>query len=377
MQSTRCVWDSIVAQGNAISLLRQAAESGVVSHAYLFVGPSGAGKKTAARAFACAVMCDDDGCGACDACRRIRRGAHPDVRVVEPQGAATYLVDQVRDLVHDIGMTPAEGPKKIYIVCRADAFNQQSANALLKTLEEPPEDTVLILLAPRPESVLPTIASRCQVVRFERIPPKVAVRLISEKTGVDEKTAAAALAAAGGVPARAVEVVASPTRVEARAKMLAILKDLSVYDAADVLDAAATLLRSVKVPLDAVREQQAAEEAELTELVGAGSGAVKELKARHKRELTAREREGLVEILNVAESWLRDCLAESVGYSRVDNSDVSDAIAEVAALVDPGRIALATRSVSDARRRISYNVSPQLALEAMLFELQEVFQCPQ
>ena len=170
-----------------------------VSHAYLFVGPPGAGKKSAARAFACALFCDDGGCGTCGACARVKRGTHPDVHVDQPEGAAGYLGEQVREIIHDVSLSPIEGPRKLYIMEGADVFNETAANALLKTLEEPPGDVVFVLLAHSLEPVPPTIVSRCQIVRFRRLPPSEAVALLSSQTGAEADEAAAALAAAGGV----------------------------------------------------------------------------------------------------------------------------------------------------------------------------------
>jgi DNA polymerase III subunit delta' len=142
-----CVWEELVGQRQVADHLAAAVRRGAVSHAYLFVGPAGAGKKSSARALACAILCDDDACGVCPTCRRVKRGAHPDVRVIAPEGAATYMVEQVREIIHDVHLSPIEADCKIYIVEAADSFNDGPANAFLKTLEEPPEDVIMILLA--------------------------------------------------------------------------------------------------------------------------------------------------------------------------------------------------------------------------------------
>jgi DNA polymerase-3 subunit delta' len=372
---TRCVWDDIVGQQRVSDFLRTSVESGRVSHAYLFVGPPGAGKKTAAKAFACALFCDDGGCGSCAACTRVRRGTHPDVHEVHPEGAASYVVEQVRDITRDAFLSPMEGPRKVYIVGDADLFNDSSANAFLKTLEEPPDDVVFILMAHSFDAVLPTIASRCQVVRFRRLPPTLATQLLRQSTGASDEEAAAALAAAGGVVVRAREFLDSPARRLARDTILATLKGLTVADDLDVLESAKSVLTAVKAPLEDVRADQAAEIAEQADFLG--KGATKALEERHKRELTAREREGIAEILNVAESWLRDCLVISQGVADlVANSDAADAMQDVGSALSPAGAARALTAVTRARRRISYNVSPQLAIEAMLFDIREVLRCP-
>ncbi|MBI5230753.1 MAG: DNA polymerase III subunit delta' [Coriobacteriales bacterium] len=371
----RCVWDDIVGQARVADFLRTAVVTDRLAHALLFVGPPGAGKKTAAKALACAIFCDDDGCGACPVCYRVRHGGHPDVHIVEPEGTAGYMVEQVRDLTRDVHLAPAEGSIKVYIVESADLFNDSSANAFLKTLEEPPADVVFILLAHAFDSVLPTIVSRCQVVRFRRIPPSEATALLVQQTGTDEQRAGAALAAAGGVVARARDFLESSDRRAARDLILRTLTDLDVMDDLDVLEAAKSLLVAVRAPLDGVK---AAHEAEIKEQADfLGKGALKSLEDRQRRELTAREREGVAEVLNVAESWLRDCLVLGQGVADlVVNTDVSDAMERVAAVITPPASAVALEAVNEARRRISYNVSPQLAIEAMLFDIREVLRCP-
>lgn len=371
----RCVWDDIVGQPKVEAFLRRITDADQIGHAYLFVGPPGSGKRTAAVALACAVFCDDGGCGACGACARVKRRSHPDVHMIEPEGAAGYLAEQIRDVIHDVSLAPIEGPAKVYILDSADLFNDASANAFLKTLEEPPDNVVIILLSHSYDRVLPTIASRCQVVRFRRIPPSEAAAVLVEQTGADHPEALAALAAAGGVTARARDFLGSMSRRNARTVILRTLKDLSAMDEYDVLVAAKELLSAVKAPLEDVKGTQAAEVAERSEFLG--KGALKALEERHKRELTAREREGVGEVLNVAESWLRDCLVMSQGLDDlVVNADSMDAMSEVAAVITPSAAATALDAVNEARRRISYNVSPQLAVEAMLFDLREVLRCP-
>jgi DNA polymerase-3 subunit delta' len=146
-------------------------------------------------------------------------------------------------------------------------------------------------------------------------------------------------------------------------------------DEFDVLVAAKELLTAVKAPLDEIKTVQAAELAERTGFMGKGS--TKAVEDRHKRELTAREREGVAEVLNVAESWLRDCLTLSQGVGDLAvNTDALDAMEEVGSVITPGAAARALGAVNEARRRISYNVTPQLAVEAMLFDLREVLRCP-
>jgi DNA polymerase-3 subunit delta' len=371
-----CVFDDLVGQERVAGFLRAAVESGSASHAYLFVGPSGSGKRTAALLLACALVCDDGGCGACPACARVRRGAHPDVRVMRPAGAASYLVEQVRDeLVPDMWLTPADGHAKVYIIERAESLGDAAANAFLKTLEEPPAPVTIVLLTDDYDGVLPTITSRCQVVRFAPVPPGRAVALLAERTGAGEDEVLAALATSSGVLPRALEFLRSPARREARDHVLEVLRDLPVMDGRDVLVSARDLLRDVRAPLDELKERQGVELRERVEFMGRAA-QTRDVEQRHKRELTAREREAVMEIVAVVESWMRDVLALSAGAGAIFNRDAGDDIATAAECMSGASIQAGLTAIARARRRVSYNVSPQLAVEAMLFEIQEARTCP-
>jgi DNA polymerase-3 subunit delta' len=376
---TACVFDEIVGQERVAEFLRGAVESDSVSHAYLFVGPSGSGKRNAALRLACALVCNDGGCGVCAACTRVKRGAHPDVRTFEPTGAATYLVEQMRDeIVPDVWLAPAEARAKVYVIERADALGEAAANAFLKTLEEPPPTVTFVLLAEDFDRVLPTIVSRCQVVRFVTIAPSRAIALLAERTGVGEEDARAALAASAGVLPRALEFLRSPARREARERTLQVLRDLPVMDGLDVLVSARDLLRSVRAPLDELKERQETELKDRLEFMGRAAGPLKELEARNRREITSRERESIGELLSVIESWLRDVLAVSAeATGLVVNQDARDDVVAASAQMTLAGTMRSLEAVGRARRRVSYNVSPQLALEVMLFEILEVRTCPQ
>ena len=369
-----CVWDDLVGQKRAATYQRRAAEGDSVSHAYLFIGPTGAGKKTAARALACALFCDDGACGVCSACRRVRSGTHPDFHLVSPEGV-TYVVSQIHEIIHDVNLKPIEASHKVYVFEGVDRFNDASANAFLKTLEEPPADVVIILLANDFDDVLPTIASRCQVVRFSPVAESTARAIVIERTGASPGEAQAALAAAGQVIPRAIEFLNSAGRRNARATIMAILKRLTVMDGHDVLVAARELLTAVRAPVEEMKGVQADEADEAREFLS--KGVARRMEQRHKRELTAQERDGMSEILSVAESWVRDCLVMSRDMpDLVRNADMADATAEVAAVISVPAALRALDCVRTARERIAYNVSPQLVVEAMLFDIQEVLRCP-
>jgi DNA polymerase-3 subunit delta' len=146
-------------------------------------------------------------------------------------------------------------------------------------------------------------------------------------------------------------------------------------DAHDVLQAARSLLSEVKAPVEEVRAMRAGELETAREFLS--RGAVSEIEKRQKRELTVREREGVTELLSVTASWLRDCLVMAKGAPElVQNADAADATAEIAAVLSVPAAVRALEAVARARTRIAYNVSPQLAVETMLFDIQEVLRCP-
>jgi DNA polymerase III subunit delta' len=157
-------FSGIVGNKAALRLLEGALTSGEISHAYLFHGPPGVGKRTVARRFGAALVAGGDSAAE----ERARRGLHPDLTEVEPEGAFT-TIGQVREVVRLAASRPFEGARRVFIL-QADTFNVQAANALLKTLEEPEGAAVFVLLAASREGVLPTILSRARAVRFNPVP---------------------------------------------------------------------------------------------------------------------------------------------------------------------------------------------------------------
>jgi len=161
-------FDAVLGQQHAIHQLRTALRSGHLAHAYLFSGIEGIGKCTVAVAFAKALNCHshaDDFCDNCVSCRKTGKQLHPDFFFIEPD-KNVIKIEQVRDIQKKIIFKPMEGRKKVVIIDQAEKLNLHAANCLLKTLEEPPDDTVLILVASTALPLLPTILSRCQSIRF-------------------------------------------------------------------------------------------------------------------------------------------------------------------------------------------------------------------
>lgn len=374
-------FENILGQPKVREFLRSSMKAGRVSHAYLFVGPAGSNKTAAARALAQAVMCPKgpEGprggrCGECSACDRVMRGKHPDVRCYAPAGAAGYLVEQIREIVADTALAPIQARRKVYIIDRVDQLGTAAANAFLKTLEEPPADVVLILLGRTRESVLPTILSRCQVVSFRHIPATEAAGIVRQNTGASLELARVAIEACGGSITRAVEFLKSPgnERLAFRTKVLEVLASIRRADDWDVLGYAAMLVEASKAPLDAAR---AAQELELSENADfLAKSAIRQIEARNKRHLSAKSAECLAHLTAIIRSWLRDVLMICEGAPElVINVDARQALEEAASATDAAKLAKALRAVNRVDEALSYNVSPETCIDALLFDVREVF----
>jgi DNA polymerase-3 subunit delta' len=205
-------------QERALSIVRRALRSGRMPHAYLFEGPEGVGKELTARALAARLLCeadvepDADACGACRACRLVAGGNHPDLHVIErrlhklhPDRAVRtskglfLAVDLIRHfLIEPAASKPSLGGRRVFVIREAERMNEGAQNALLKTLEEPPGQSCLILVSAAAERLLPTIRSRCQRVPFGLLPPDFIERHLVERCGVKVEAARALALLADG-----------------------------------------------------------------------------------------------------------------------------------------------------------------------------------
>src|SRR5258707_6489772 len=195
----------VVGNQQTQTLLQRAAVTGQVSHAYLLTGPEHIGKTTLALAFVKLLQCvgrdptDEDACGRCDACRKIAHGNHPDVALVEPPEGKHWLpVEYVRDVLHTANLAPYEGRWRAFILPRAERMRAEAVNALLKTLEEPPPDLVLLLTSAEPEQLLPTLVSRCQHLPMHPLSPEEIAGALRERWAVEAGEGEALPRVAGG-----------------------------------------------------------------------------------------------------------------------------------------------------------------------------------
>lgn len=365
------IFEGIFGQPQVREFLRASVAGGRVTHAYLFTGPTGSNKTMAAYALAQALLCENEGCQDCDCCKRVMRRKHPDVRYYAPEGAGGYLVEQVREIVTDTSLAPIQASKKIYIIDRVDLLGTQAANALLKTLEEPPSDVVLILLGRTRESVLPTILSRCQVVPFRHIPASEAAGILVQNSGASVLHANIAIQACGGSITKAMEFLKSNERMTFRTQILEILSSLRLADDWDLVSYAEDIVVRTKAPLDVVRAQQEEELAQSADFLA--KSAIRQIEARNKRMLTATTFESLRQTTAIIRSWIRDVMMVCAERSDlVINKDIQGAIEEAALATNEARSARALAACDRADKAITYNVSPETCIDALFFEIREV-----
>jgi DNA polymerase-3 subunit delta' len=347
------VLETVREQPEARRLLRAALAEGP-AHAYLFHGPAGVGKRTAAVAFAAELVGESE---------RVARGAHPDVYGLEALGDM-IRIDAIRQLRRDLHMRPFEADRRVYLITSAHLMNAEAADALLKDLEEPPPYAVMILVADELGPLPETIRSRCQLVPFRRLSERALREEIEERApGLPpERATALARVSAGRLDrlARLLDARAAQRRDELLTAARAVYADPEFEPA----EAAARVLAGA--------EERAGEAKEQAEAALAGLDVpTREAEQRVRRAQRGAEREELLASLEELEAWYRDLVVAGCGaeaavlhYDRLD---------ELRADATPERAVAAERAaelVREAWRVLEeFNVTPGLALEALFVEL--------
>ena len=321
--------------------MARAARRGTLPPSLIFAGPEGVGKRRAAIALAQLLNCPnadaaagDDACGECAACKRIARGVHADVLLIEPGDSGSIKVDQVREAIERSAYRPFEGRRRVVIVDDADAMMAEAQNALLKTLEEPPPASSFVLVTSRPDLLLPTVRSRCQRLRFGRLAPGEIAAVLMRDHGYAAADAHAAASAADGSIGAAIEG-ASGDYVEARR-------------------AAAALLTGVAAAADPHRRLAGAKAL-------AGTGPVR----------GARDRDELARRLRAIASLLRDL---GVLLSRADerglaNADLKPLLSGLLGSFDRDRTLRAFSAVDRALAALERNASPKIVADWLAFQI--------
>ena len=320
-------FEDILGQESAVTQLQKALQGGRLAHAYLFHGPRGTGKKLAALKFTKALYCaaaSDGACEACAACRRIANRNHPDVLLVEPEGAAVRI-DAVRMIQNRLSFKPYESERTTVIIDGCETLSLPASNALLKTLEEPPGNALLLLLAGRKEALPPTIMSRCRLLPFRPLAPQHIATLLCRR-GVEAGAAnAAALLAEGSMEAFA---DADPARMLARRQ--------AAYD----------LLSDTLTARDPGLFARA-------------------------RQL-AGKRDQCEELMRWFELLCRDMvMLKAAPAVPLHNQDMRAGLTELALPLTRDRLLDTCDLIEQLRRHIAMNVNPQLVFERLLIHLQQ------
>jgi len=341
--------------GHRAVLEMLAADVARPSHAYLFVGPGSVGKATVARRFAAAVLCGDDEKGI----ERALRNNHPDLVLVEPDGRSALTVDRARETVARAVLTPVEASRKIFVFEEAGAMNDEAANALLKTLEEPSATTMFVLVAESEDDLPATVASRSRTVFFGRVPENEIVAALVDR-GLDPDQAERVATASGGRPGLALVLATRPEVAAFRAAWLSVPRRVTPRPG-DAYRLAAELVAAAEPLLEGLVERQEAETASGNDQ-GHDLRSIKERHERERRRATIALHIGGLEILA---SWYRDAAVAQYG-GPVRNRDVSGAdLAEVAAR---DAVSKAAR-VLDTIDSLDANQRPELAFGSLFADL--------
>ena len=296
-------FDRILDQHVPVRLLRNILASQRVPNGLLFWGPSGVGKRLTAIELAKAINCnaaEADACGQCLSCRKIDHGNHPDVHVTVPVKKSRIInVGAVEQIVELAVLRPFEGAWRVFILHDAERMAGPGQNKLLKTLEEPPGQTLFILLTEHPRMLLPTIRSRCQSVRFGGLSPETVQSLLMRERDIDERTATSIAAVAQGQMSRALELVDSEKReivfdflrrLSAGENPLSVSEEFGKYLASEKAAIESTL-KSQNEPVDTAEWSKEDRE---------------RMKEEQQAVADALSRRGILELLYLIETWYRD-----------------------------------------------------------------------
>ena len=331
------MFNNIIGHEQQKNLLRRAAKEGLVSHAYLFSGPDGVGKKLMALEFAKTLNCasGEDSTAIeqceCGSCRKVERGIHPDVVLVEYQGVSDIKVDQIREGVEEkLFLKPFEGAHKIVIVDESERMNRSAQNAFLKTLEEPPPNSVIILLTSRPQALLPTIRSRCQIVGFSSLSIDSISRILEKESDLSGEDMELSSRLSSGSPGLALRL--DKELIDWRRDLLTRLSELDLRSASDV--------------------------AELTESM--------------PMESTAEDSEKLKLAIEFISLWLRDLVMIKIGAGeeRITHTDIIEESRRAAQGLGTEEILEKQESLEQTWSDIYYaNANKRLSLENLFIKL--------
>jgi DNA polymerase-3 subunit delta' len=350
-------FSQVIGQEAAVATLTTALLRDTVPQTLLFVGPDSVGKTFTAIAFAQAVSCKRptrgrDACGTCVNCTRIAENQHPDIIRIAPDGEFSRIWQfwsrpgHPPGALETLSFAPLAAPKRFYIIEKAETLNEESANSLLKALEEPPPYVQFVLCAPSANAVLPTILSRCQMIRFRQVPTDLTTALLVDRRGLDE-TEARTLAAYGeGAPGRAFRLADAPELREQREALLSLAERIAHSPPIAAFKLAEDLRNTAKPPKSKKGDDSEAD-----------------------GDRTARG--DLLRAIDILTVWHHDLLSVALNGAEAPIIHHDRRVSLLAAAVKyrPEHLAENLESLFTLRRHIARNANTQLATEVLMRRL--------
>ncbi len=375
------MFDLITGQERAKELFIRALRDDALSHAYLLAGPEGLAKTEFARELGAALVADCGGCGHCEACERARRGAHPDLHVLEREGDV-IRTEQVAEILEELALKPFVSSRRVFIIPEAEYFNPEAANKLLKSIEEPPAHVYFLLVTDRLERVLPTIVSRCQLVEFRPVSDGEVMAYLEAESGLTGERAEALARLAAGSVERAARLAADARGPDRRSQYLrSMAQALAAPGTPAAVDAAQGFVRVLGEHLDEIKDDVKARlDTRVAELERQFQDPadrtlqrhVKRAEALARREDARRRRLAAVDAVDMAAAWTRDLWVVACGASDVLwDCDRGDELA-VAAVASPEHYRRLLEVTAATRKDLYLNIEFEFAFRAMFSRFEEV-----
>jgi DNA polymerase III subunit delta' len=370
------VYDELIGQSHLIETLSAAVkaaasgeESQEMTHAWIFTGPPGSGRSSAAIAFAQALVCKENGCGTCNECITAKSGAHPDIEILKSEGLS-IKIDEIRELLTRTAWAPSMGGWRVVVMEDADRLTESAANALLKAIEEPGLRTVWLLCAPTLHDILPTIRSRCRHIQLHTPSNSDVAEFLISKHQIAPKMADFAARVSQGHIGRARHLATNEEVRNRRSAILSIPSQLN--SVASAYAAAAKLVELANAESDAISE--ALDEKEYEELataLGKGGGkALKELEKEQKSRATRITRDTLDGALLDLATYYRDVMMIQAGNTdSLINAELADQIIKTAENTQSQKTLAKMDAIMSARENLQRNGAPLLVMEALMCEL--------
>jgi DNA polymerase-3 subunit delta' len=379
------IFDDLVGQEHIIKILksaisasREGAQTQEMTHAWLFTGPPGSGRSSAAVAFAQSLNCPKNGCGACSDCNAAKTSGHPDVEIIRTEGLS-IKVEEVRELLTRVAWAPSMGGWRVVVMEDADRLTESAANALLKAIEEPGSRTVWLLCAPTLHDVLPTIRSRCRHLQLRTPSTQAVTQVLINRDKISPDMAEFAAKLSQGHIGRARYLATNET---ARSNRKAIMQlPMQLGSLASALQAAQTLVDLAAEEAKTTSESR--DEIEIEKLQEAygkgatgrgmatgGSKAVKELEKEQKSRATRMVRDSIDGALLDLATFYRDVMMVEFGSTEtLINSDLSREIATYSASAPASSSIKKLEAIMQSRSYIAMNAAPLATCEALMCRL--------